>query len=113
MKLTKVQCGGERPSCRQCSKKRLLCVYDTNEGETVSLAHKRKFNTLRLENSQFKELFGALHNRRENEAQEIFRRLRTSNEPLEVLEAIKQADMLLPIHRRMNATIEKEVLIQE
>jgi hypothetical protein len=49
-----------------------------------------------LENQQYRELFNAIHERSDCEAQEIFNRIRTTNEPLSVLEAIKQAEVLLP-----------------
>jgi hypothetical protein len=49
-----------------------------------------------VENQQYRELFNAIHTRPACEAQEIYNRLRTSNQPLNVLESIKQADVLLP-----------------
>ncbi|KAF5027613.1 hypothetical protein F66182_284 [Fusarium sp. NRRL 66182] len=49
-----------------------------------------------LENKQYRELFTAIHKRPDYEAREIFSRLRNSNQPLDVLQAIKQAEVLLP-----------------
>jgi hypothetical protein len=69
------------------------CLYET---PPVPVAVKKKCETLMLENQQYRELFNAIHERPDCEAQEIFNRIRSSNEPLSVLEAIKQAEVLLP-----------------
>ncbi|RGP81054.1 hypothetical protein FLONG3_843 [Fusarium longipes] len=69
------------------------CLYET---PPVPVAVKKKCETLMLENQQYRELFNAIHERPDCEAQEIFNRIRTSNEPFSVLEAVKQAEVLLP-----------------
>ena len=51
-----------------------------------------------MENQQYRELYNAIHERPDREAQEIFNRIRASNEPFSVLEAIKEAEVLLPDH---------------
>ncbi|KAJ0334268.1 hypothetical protein COL5a_000316 [Colletotrichum fioriniae] len=72
------------------------CHYEANQGETVSLALKRKANDLESENVQYKELFRMVCTKSEDEAKEIFRRIRLSGDPLRVLESIRQAEILLP-----------------
>ncbi|KAM0304469.1 hypothetical protein ACHAPM_002566 [Fusarium culmorum] len=69
------------------------CLY---EAPPVPQAIKKKCETLMLENQQYRELFSAIHDRPDYEAQEIYNRIRKSNEPLSVLEAIKEAEVLLP-----------------
>ncbi|CEI62123.1 hypothetical protein FVEN_g10371 [Fusarium venenatum] len=89
----KAKCDGRRPTCGRCSSKMESCLY---ESPPVPFAVKKKCDTLMLENQQYRELFNAIHERPDCEAQEIFNRIRISNEPLSVLEAIKQAEVLLP-----------------
>lgn len=57
---------------------------------------RRKRATLESENQHLKTLFHLIHSRPEVEAQEIFRRIRESDEPLAVLESVRQAEMLMP-----------------
>ncbi|KAI7764089.1 hypothetical protein LZL87_006471 [Fusarium oxysporum] len=49
-----------------------------------------------IENQQYRELFDAINKKPECEAQEIFNRLRSSDQPLTVLESVRQAEVLLP-----------------
>ncbi|KAM0359918.1 hypothetical protein HYE67_001856 [Fusarium culmorum] len=89
----KAKCDGRRPTCSRCSSKMESCLY---EAPPVPQAIKKKCETLMLENQQYRELFSAIHDRPDYEAQEIYNRIRKSNEPLSVLEAIKEAEVLLP-----------------
>lgn len=56
----------------------------------------KKYDILLVENQQYRELFDAINKKPECEAQEIFNRLRSSDQPLAVLESMKQAEALLP-----------------
>ncbi|KAF4837577.1 Nitrogen assimilation transcription factor nit-4 [Colletotrichum siamense] len=89
-------CDGSRPKCQHCTKRNVECHYEANQGETVSLALKRKANVLENENAQYRDLFRMVCSKTEDEAQEIFRRIRVSGDPLKVLESIRQAEILLP-----------------
>lgn len=51
---------------------------------------------LEEENDQYQELYRLLQQRRQQEAQDIFHRIRTSQNPLHVLQAIRDANVLLP-----------------
>ncbi|KAJ0281155.1 hypothetical protein CBS470a_008456 [Colletotrichum nupharicola] len=90
------RCDGSRPKCQHCTKRNVECHYEANQGETVSLALKRKANVLENENAQYRDLFRMVCSKTEDEAQEIFRRIRVSGDPLKVLESIRQAEILLP-----------------
>ncbi|WQF79439.1 Putative zn(2)Cys(6) fungal-type DNA-binding domain-containing protein [Colletotrichum destructivum] len=92
----KAKCDGQRPKCQHCSKRGVDCHYEANQGETVSLALKRKANVLEVENAQYRDLFRMVCTKTEDEAKEIFRRIRVSGDPLRVLESIRQAEILLP-----------------
>lgn len=56
----------------------------------------KKYDILLVENQQYRELFDAINKKPECEAQEIFNRLRSSDQPLTVLESVRQAEVLLP-----------------
>ncbi|KAK1853531.1 C6 transcription factor [Colletotrichum chrysophilum] len=92
----KAKCDGSRPKCQHCTKRNVECHYEANQGETVSLALKRKANVLENENAQYRDLLRMVCSKTEDEAQEIFRRIRVSGDPLKVLESIRQAEILLP-----------------
>ncbi|KAF7549675.1 hypothetical protein G7Z17_g6218 [Cylindrodendrum hubeiense] len=92
----KAKCNSARPSCGHCLKRQAECIYSDDKTEVVSLDLKRKHTSIELENTQYRELFILLRDKPEGESDEIFRRLRVSSDPLRVLEAIKQAELLLP-----------------
>ncbi|KAK2060727.1 hypothetical protein LY76DRAFT_568364 [Colletotrichum caudatum] len=85
-----------RRKAKHCSKRAVDCHYEANQGETVSLALKRKANVLETENAQYRDLFRMVCTKSEDEAKEIFRRIRVSADPIRVLESIRQAEILLP-----------------
>jgi hypothetical protein len=72
------------------------CVYSAGQGETRSLALKRKYSSIETEVDQLRELLNFVHSRPKVEALEIFNRIRLGRDPIEVLRFIKQADVLLP-----------------
>ncbi|KAL2752717.1 hypothetical protein ACRALDRAFT_2113171, partial [Sodiomyces alcalophilus JCM 7366] len=89
-------CDGARPLCHRCAARDEECVYRADVNETASQALKRKHRALQLEHAQYVELFNLLRDRPVDEAQEIFHRIRTSSEPAQVLQAVRQAEILLP-----------------
>ncbi|KAF4454241.1 hypothetical protein F53441_3241 [Fusarium austroafricanum] len=89
----KAKCDGRKPTCSRCSFKSEACSY---EPPPVPVAVKKKYDSLIIENQQYRELFDAIQKKPDCEAQEIFNRLRASNQPLNVLESIRQAEVLLP-----------------
>ncbi|KAF5623496.1 Nit-4-like protein [Fusarium sp. NRRL 25303] len=77
----------------RCFSKSEACSYET---PSVPVAVQKKYDILLVENQQYRELFDAINNKPECEAQEIFNRLRSSDQPLAVLESMRQAEVLLP-----------------
>ena len=59
------------------------------EGETVSLALRRRVSELEVENEQYKELYSLLRTRSDAESSEIIRRIKASDDPREVLSFIR------------------------
>lgn len=62
----------------------------------MSLALRRKLSELESENNQYKELYNLLRDTPYAESSEILRRIKSSNNPLDVLGFIRQARLLLP-----------------
>ncbi|THW25462.1 hypothetical protein D6D23_04308 [Aureobasidium pullulans] len=89
------QCDGLRPTCQPCAKRYEDCVYDVEANTTRSNALKRKNEDLAKENAQLHELYDFLRNRPFVEAEEIFRRIRSTENPLDVLRHVATADTLM------------------
>ncbi|CAD0096653.1 unnamed protein product [Aureobasidium vineae] len=89
------QCDGVRPTCQPCARRYEDCVYDVEANTTRSNALKRKNEELAKENTQLRRLYDFLLNRPLVEAEEIFRRIRSTQDPLEVLRHVTTADMLM------------------
>lgn len=70
-------------------------MYDVEANTTRSNALKRKNEELAQENAQLRRLYDSLLNRPLAEAEEIFRRIRSTRDPLEVLRHVTTADMLV------------------
>lgn len=70
-------------------------MYDVEANTTRSNALKRKNEELAKENSQLRTLYDFLQNRPTVEAEEIFRRIRNTQDPLEVLRHVTTADLLM------------------
>lgn len=89
------QCTGDRPRCNRCVEKNLDCSYETNEGETRFLSLKRKHKDLEREVQDLRLIYEIIRNRSEQEAFEIFQRIRRTSDPMELLKSLKEADILL------------------
>ncbi|KAF4124710.1 Fungal specific transcription factor domain [Geosmithia morbida] len=56
----RIKCSGSRPSCRQCTNAGEECGYDANEGETVSIAIRRRLDEAEKENDHLRRMVGML-----------------------------------------------------
>lgn len=90
-----LQCDGQRPSCNRCAKRGAVCEYDVEADTSRASALKAKHDALSSEVDQLRELILAIRTRPEIEAQEIFRRLRVTSDPLDVVRALRDRDLLL------------------
>lgn len=70
-------------------------MYDVEANTTRSNALKRRNEELAKENSQLRTLYDFLQNRTMIEAEEILRRIRSTQDPLEVLRHVTTADLLM------------------
>ncbi|KAL0940087.1 Nitrogen assimilation transcription factor nirA 5 [Colletotrichum truncatum] len=91
----KVKCSGERPSCHRCSQNELDCEWDTEPDTPRVVSIRKRKEELERENEDLHELLRFLHSRPEEEAVEIFKRLRESGDALQVLDFVRNADLLL------------------
>ncbi|KAG9942607.1 hypothetical protein KCU85_g9175, partial [Aureobasidium melanogenum] len=91
----RIKCDGVRPTCQPCARRYEDCVYDVEANTTRSNALKRKNEELAKENTQLRTLYDFLQNRPLVEAEEIFRRIRSTQDPLEVLRHVTTADLLM------------------
>ena len=57
---------------------------------------KRRYDRVEAERYQLQELFNLIREQPDTEAYEIFRRLRTSSDPLQVFRLVRQAHLLIP-----------------
>lgn len=72
------------------------CEYPVREGAVSRYADlKQTYQQLEHENHQLRDLFACLRNRPENEAFEIYRRLRNSDDPFKTLQQFRDAETLL------------------
>ncbi|KAF4336103.1 pathway-specific regulatory nit-4 [Fusarium beomiforme] len=91
----KAKCDGRKPTCSRCFSKNESCSY---ESPVVPVVVQKRYDSLLVENQQYRELFDAIRTKPECEAQEIFNHLRLTDQPLSVLEWFRQAEVLLPKH---------------
>ncbi|KAG9513112.1 hypothetical protein KCV07_g9019, partial [Aureobasidium melanogenum] len=91
----RIKCDGVRPTCQPCARRYEDCVYDVEANTTRSNALKRKNEELAKENTQLRTLYNFLQNRPLFEAEEIFRRVRSTQDPLDVLRHVTTADLLM------------------
>ncbi|KAF1969360.1 hypothetical protein BU23DRAFT_438119, partial [Bimuria novae-zelandiae CBS 107.79] len=92
----KTKCSGVRPVCARCNELNIHCVYAVDSGdESRRMTPKKKFDRVEDERDQLQDLFDLLCTSPDAEAEELFRRLRTSRNPLSVLQVVRQAHLLL------------------
>lgn len=78
--LTKGKCNGERPACKACRDRDLLCEYASEPGVTPVAALQRKYESLQAESSDEHNLLGLLHTSSEEEAIKALAYLRSSDD---------------------------------
>ncbi|CAI6233930.1 unnamed protein product [Periconia digitata] len=92
----KLRCSGEQPICARCTDLSQPCEYPVDGGNNNrQVALKRQYSQIESERDQLRDLYNLIRTLPDPEAQEIFRRLRTSADPLQVLQAVKDANTLL------------------
>ncbi|EGX93535.1 C6 transcription factor, putative [Cordyceps militaris CM01] len=95
----KVKCNAQRPSCAACQKRNLRCRYDAAPSETPGQALKRKYTQLqdRSSSSAAHKVFNILQMRSEEEALQIFHRIRCGADPESILRLVQNADVMMDL----------------
>ncbi|KAF4890618.1 Nitrogen assimilation transcription factor nit-4 [Colletotrichum fructicola] len=88
-------CSGARPSCHRCLQNDVDCKWDTEPDTSRLVSIRKRKEELERENEDLHEFLRFLISRPEEEAFEIFKRLRASGDALEVLNFVRTADLLL------------------
>ncbi|KAF4431305.1 Nitrogen assimilation transcription factor nit-4 [Colletotrichum fructicola Nara gc5] len=96
----KVKCSGARPSCHRCLQNDVDCKWDTEPDTSRLVSIRKRKEELERENEDLHEFLRFLISRPEEEAFEIFKRLRASGDALEVLNFVRTADLLLQRRQR-------------
>lgn len=109
LSLTRLlQCDAEKPACGRCLASDLECEYEIQSPGRIA-ALKEENIILQHEVAELKALFDFVQNRPDEEAMEIFRRIRVGFAPSAILHHIKQAELLLqntsrrPLSRHVDA----------
>ncbi|KAI8249364.1 hypothetical protein K4K53_013270 [Colletotrichum sp. SAR 10_77] len=90
-----IECSGARPSCHRCLQNDVDCKWDTEPDTSRLVSIRKRKEELERENEDLHEFLRFLISRPEEEAFEIFKRLRASGDALEVLNFVRTADLLL------------------
>jgi hypothetical protein len=94
--LSLKKCSGTRPVCGRCNELNINCVYAVDSGDEFwRITLKKRFNRVEDERGQLRDFFDLLCTSPAAEAEELFRRLRTSQDPSLVLQMARQAYLLL------------------
>lgn len=82
--------------CSRCSSRNLECQYAVeSDDENRRKVLKRRFDWADSERNQLRDLLNMLATRTKPEADEIYKRLRSSGDPIRVLRSVKHAYLLL------------------
>lgn len=92
----RIKCDDRRPKCGPCARRGDTCVYGSDDKESSINALKRRIAYLQNENLRYRDLVGVLRSWTESEAFEIFTRLRAAEDPLRVLDTVREAEIILP-----------------
>lgn len=94
--LSSSKCDREQPICGRCQSLNLECEYaigSTNKSRKAAL--QRRLVEVENERNDLRNLLNLIQLQPDDEAGEIFRRLRANRDPLMVLQSIRQANLLL------------------
>jgi hypothetical protein len=81
--------------CKRCIETTTDCISRIDKEEKSILAVEGRNSELMTELEQLRELYSIIHSRSIEEAQEIFNRIRTNSDPIEVLQMVKASELLL------------------
>lgn len=92
--LTRLQCTSERPTCGACLTRKTSCRYV----ETEARKTKRKYEDLQKHRSAHEDLVSLMRTLPEQDAVELFRRVRAGGDLEATLNHVRDGDLLLQMH---------------
>ncbi|KAK0710501.1 hypothetical protein B0T21DRAFT_387411 [Apiosordaria backusii] len=90
----KAKCDSRRPSCGRCLSNGVQCNYTTKVNETLTQADKREKQQFKKQRDELLHLFASLRDKPELEAKEIFARIRDTNDPFELCQSLRDAELM-------------------
>jgi hypothetical protein len=91
------KCDRKQPVCGRCQSLDLECEYAIGPADkSRKAALQRRLGEVEDERDNLRELLNLIQTQPDDEAGEIFRRLRANRDPLIILQSIRQANLLLP-----------------
>lgn len=90
----KAKCDGRRPTCGRCLSNGVQCTYTTKVNETLTQADKREKARYKKERDDLLHLLTSIRDKPQREAENIFARLRVFNDPFEVCQSLRDAELL-------------------
>src|SRR3712207_6263205 len=88
-----MQCSGERPTCRVCLTRTTACKYVESEARQA----KRKYEDLRRKRSAHEELLGLMKTLPEQDAVDLFKRIRAGGDVAAIVKHVQDGDLLLQL----------------
>lgn len=90
-----MQCSGERPTCKACLTRATACRYVLSEARQV----KQKYEDLQKKRSAHEELLILMRTLPEQDAVDLFRRVRAGGDTMSILSNLRDGD--LPLQMRL------------
>ncbi|KAK0661688.1 hypothetical protein QBC41DRAFT_307295 [Cercophora samala] len=90
-------CTAERPRCNECTRRNSDCEYDAGGDETPGKALKRRFVDLEDKVNIYEQVYAILRSRPQHEANSVFKRIRTGDDPRSILRHVEHGDLLLQL----------------
>ncbi|OIW25543.1 hypothetical protein CONLIGDRAFT_635364 [Coniochaeta ligniaria NRRL 30616] len=91
----RTKCTGDRPACYRCQSKGVTCVYDIQARVSRVASNLGQVMRITDENTMLRELVNNLRTRTWTEAVEILRRVRDTPDLGQVIQFIRDADLII------------------
>ncbi|KAF2647340.1 hypothetical protein K491DRAFT_772515 [Lophiostoma macrostomum CBS 122681] len=93
-RLQKTKCSGERPTCQACILRQTICTYTATEARQI----RQRYEDLRRHHSAHEELFDLIKTLPEQQAVEVFHRVRAGADANAIVNNVKDGNLLLQLH---------------
>ncbi|KAK4460166.1 hypothetical protein QBC42DRAFT_272974 [Cladorrhinum samala] len=93
----KTKCSAERPICNECLRRRSgdCCYNTTDEDETPGRALKRRYADLESQATTYEQVYDILRTRPQPEVEEVVRRIRSGENPSNIIRHVENGDLVL------------------